>query len=137
MEILLVKVEKFPTNSKGFLKFFLIVFFVTGCFRAHEDSIFLKSEKERFEDFFKRFLFLEGAVYTLYGSKAMTEIVLNPETPDEKEALQKIALKELSKQELAAFKTSSFVYEEKYWFEESWEIWEKKLKTLPIKRFFL
>ncbi len=65
----------------------------------------------------------------------MTEIILTPETPEEKVALQKAALKKLSKNQLAELKASSFEYEEKYWFEETWKVWEEKLKTLPIKRF--
>jgi hypothetical protein len=122
-------------KSIFYLIFFLSIFLISSCSSPPEETFFKKEEKERFEDFFKKFLFLEGAVYTLYGSKPMTEIVLTPGTPEEKLTLQQAALKKLSKKELTEFKSSSFEYEEKYWFEETWKIWEEKLKVLPLKRF--
>lgn len=123
------------SKSKFSSTFFLAIFFISGCFHPTKEGVFPKSETERFEEFFKKFLFLEGGVYTLYGSKPMTELVLDSKTPEEKLALQEAALKKLSKKELAEFKASCLEYEEKYWFEETWDMWEEKLKDLPIKRF--
>jgi len=65
----------------------------------------------------------------------MTEIVLYPGTPEERSTAQQIAMNKLSKEDLAQLKESTFEYEEEYWFEETWAMWDKKLKTLPIKRF--
>jgi hypothetical protein len=116
--------------------FLLSIFFISGCFTpSKSQSFFSESERQRYEDFFRRFLFLDQAVYTLYGSKPMTEIVLQRGTPEERIAAQQNAMKKLSKEELIQLQESSFEYEEEYWFEETWNMWEEKLKTLPINRF--
>lgn len=65
----------------------------------------------------------------------MTEIVICPETPEELLAVQEETLMSLSKEELTRFRRESGEIEEKYWFEETWSMWEKKLSTLPIRRY--
>ncbi len=114
-----------------------LVFFLSNC-SIHSPPIsyyFPKSERKRYEDFFRKFLFLEEGVYTLYGSKPITEIVLSPETPEVRAALQETEMIKLSPSEMAQLKESSFEYEEEYWFEETWSMWEEMIKTLPIKRY--
>lgn len=128
-------VQKRKSHSKFFLSLLLVIFFTHSCSSPAKHTFFEKAEKDRYEEFFKRFLFLDSGVYTLYGSKPMTEIILCPESPEEKLALQEEALKKLSPEELEQFKASSFEYEENYWFEETWAMWEKQLATLPIKRY--
>ncbi len=108
------------TTYKSLLFLLLLVSFVAGCSAPSKRQLFfLESEKPRYEDFFKKFLFLDQAVYTLYGSKPMTEIVLYPGTPEERVAAQKAAMELLSKEDLAQLKASIFEYEEEYWFEET------------------
>jgi hypothetical protein len=109
---------------------------MAGCFSSKKSqSFFSASEKARYEEFFRKFLFMDQAVYTLYGTKPMTEIVLYPGTPEERMAAQENAMKKLPKEELLRLKQSCFEYTESYWFEETWAMWEEKLKDLPIKRF--
>lgn len=126
-------------HSNFFLYFFLMLF-AGSCSTSStrvstKRQFFPKSETKRYEEFFKKLLFLDEAVYTLFGSKPMTEIILHPETLEERMHLQSEALKKLSKSELAELEASSFEYDENYWFEETWAMWEETLKTLPMKRY--
>ena len=122
-------------DSKFFLLLLLAIFVISSCTTRSQGSFFSGPERKRYEDFFRRFLFLEQAVYTLYGSKPMTEIVLTPESPADKIAAQNRALQKLSQEERIRLEACSIDYEEGYWFEETWAMWEEKLKTLPIKRY--
>jgi hypothetical protein len=121
-------------NSQFFLVFWLTIL-ISGCFSPHACSYFSSAERARYEDFFRRLLFLEQGVYTLYGSKPMTEIILSPVSPEERLLLQERAFQQLSLKERSTLLASSFEYEEKYWFEETWSMWEEKLKTLPMHRY--
>jgi hypothetical protein len=123
------------THFRFCLLFGLSICFFSSCFSPPRHQFFPTSEQKRYEAFFKRFLFLEQAVYTLYGSKPMTEIVLCPESLEERLAAQKLALEKLTKKERKQLQKESFQFEEDYWFEETWTLWEEKLKTLPIKRY--
>jgi hypothetical protein len=125
-------------SHSNFFTFLCLVIFLNSCSvssKPDKQKFFPDIERKRYEDFFRRFLFLDEAVYTLYGSKPITEIILRPETPEKRMALQEAAKKKLSKAQLKELKSSSFDYEEEYWFEETWSMWEEKLKTLPIKRY--
>ena len=99
-----------------------------------------KSQKlsTRMEEFGLRFLFIEGAVFTLHGSKPITEIVLDrrPKNLRELEYQQSIAhLTEDEKK--AVVNQPTLKWDPQCDFEETWDMWESKLEREHIHKFLL
>jgi len=92
-------------------------------------------EKKRWNEFYIRFLFIEGASFTLYGSKPITEIILDHRTKEEKEAERNQNISNLSKKKRKELESQGLKWNPVYDFEESWIIWEKNLKNDFIKDY--
>ena len=76
--------------------------------------------------FFDDLLFQEGAVYSLWGSKPITEIALYHYSKEELAAIQE----SLSKEDLQ----NCYVIDN-YDLPANWEKWEKIQSRFPIKRY--
>ena len=88
METLLKKLKsKFLSKSATSI-FFFLAFFLPGCVNEVKKSSPLPSEERQWmEKFFHDLLFVEGGVYTLWGSKPITTIALYHYTDEEWEEL--------------------------------------------------
>ncbi|MDN3507155.1 MAG: hypothetical protein P0S96_08000 [Simkaniaceae bacterium] len=80
------------------------------------------------EKFFNDLLFKEGGVYTLLGSKPVTEVVLYHYTDEEMAELQK----HLTPEEL-----ENCYVDDQYDLPKNWERWEKYSSDKPLKRHLL
>ena len=107
---------------------FSIIFFLST---AHVDAAsFELNQQERkwMQKFFHDLLFVEGGIYTLWGSKPMTEIVLVHYTEEEVEAILKGAPEE---------ETRNCYVNDCYDLPENWEKWEGIKNRFPIKKYLL
>jgi hypothetical protein len=84
-------------------------------------------ERKWLEKFFNDIMLHESAVYTLFGSKPMTMIVLD-HTPEEK--IQAI-IEEMSEEE----KKELFFLDEPYDLPDNWKKWEKISSRFPILNY--
>jgi hypothetical protein len=78
--------------------------------------------------FFNRILFEEDAIYTLCGSKPLTEIIIEEYTSEEISAYYN-SLSEEEKKKLTA------VIESAYDLPENWRKWEKISSRFPLKKY--
>jgi len=104
----------------------LIFCFFSSCTPSKQDSQLDISTDERqwMEKFFHDLLFLEGGVYTLWGSKPVSEIVLNHMTDEEWDAVYQEEV------------TDCYI-NDNYDIDENWEKWEKIASKFPIKKYLL
>lgn len=91
-------------------------------------------EEIRWNEFYTRLLFIEGAAFTLYGSKPMTELVLDHRSKKEKERLRR---ERISKMSLKEKKGEKIKWNPEYDFEETWRLWEKALNNSEINKFII
>lgn len=94
-------------------------------------------ESDRWNEFYIRLLFIEGSSFTIYGSKPITEIILDHRTKEEKEEERNRNLRKLSKKEQMEIESQGIKWDPKYDFEESWRIWEKNLKKDLIRDYLI
>ena len=111
--------------------FLAIVFLFFSCSSPRKQNSQLElnfEERQWMEKFFNDLLFVEGAAYTLWGSKPITEIVLYHYTDDEMNAM----LLDLSKKEIENCYVS-----DNYDLPSNWEKWEKIQSRFPIKKYLI
>lgn len=90
------------------------------------------------EEFYLRFLFIEGGAYTLFGSKPITEIILDKRSKELKEKEYQDFLNTLTENEkIAIERQATLEWNPQYDFEVTWEDWEKSLDKEQINRFLL
>ncbi|MCI0381693.1 MAG: hypothetical protein L0207_01385 [Chlamydiae bacterium] len=79
------------------------------------------------EEFFNDLMFFERGIYTLWGSKPMTRVVLEHFTQEELE--NRILTEEEKK--------TAFSLAKDYTLPENWEKWKKISSRFPLKRYLL
>ncbi|MGE3533400.1 MAG: hypothetical protein AB7H48_01050 [Parachlamydiales bacterium] len=100
---------------------FSIVIVISSCSQKKD------LEKIRWEEFYTRLLFIECAAFTLYGSKPMTELILDHRSKEEKESSR------LETSESAAKISWNPLFD----FEETWRLWEKDLSKEKINNYII
>ncbi len=113
--------------------FLTISLFLFSCYdRQHaQTSIAYEiydDERAWMDKFFNDLLFVEGAAYTLFGSKPITEIILSHYTEEE----LAVFLSGLPKEE----QENCFLVEN-YDLPENWEKWERISSRFLIKKYLL
>lgn len=128
--ILLAKLKNFRVYKS--LWFFLaILFFFSACQKSnlpskqHEIS---SDERIWMEKFFDDLLFVEGAAYTLWGSKPITEIILYHYSTEELEEMLKNA---------SAEQLENCYVSDNYDLALNWEKWEKIHQRFPSQNYLL
>ena len=114
-----------------FLIFLAIVFVFSSCSKSPEKKAsfdLTKEERAWMEDFFRGIMIEERGVYTLWGTKPVTEIIIDYYTDEDKQAL----LKQMSKEQL-----ENGVLCKDYCLGENWEKWEKMRERFSINRYLL
>lgn len=109
--------------------FLAIIFSFFSCSKdtlSNDPYNLTKEERHWMRKFFHDLLFVEQGVYTLWGSKPITRIVLYHYTQEEVDAW----LKTLPKEAL----DNGYVMEN-YDLPENWEKWEKISSRFPAKRY--
>jgi len=104
-----------------------IIFY--SCSKPPEKPLNLsKEERDWMDGFFKGIMIQEDAIYTLCGSKPLTEIVINYYTPEEKKAFVTQMTEEQKK---------GAIWTVDYELAENWEKWEKVRDRFPLNRRYL
>jgi len=95
-------------------------------------------EKIRWEEFYTRLLFIECAAFTFYGSKPMTELILDHRSQEEKENFRQKYVLEMSEEARKEQESSEKVFWNPiYDFEETWRLWESGLNKDKINRYII
>jgi hypothetical protein len=119
-------------NKKKFFTLFLVLFatffYLSSCNNHFSKTTINDESKEWMEAFFRDLLLVEGGIYTLLGSKPITQISLETFTEEEKQAY----VDSLSKKELE----NALVIED-YSLPQHWEKWKKISAQFPLKRYLL
>lgn len=111
---------------------FSIFFFTLSCSSQSSD------EKERWDEFYVRLLFMESAAFTIHGSKPITEIILDHRSREEKDKEREDFLSRMSEEERKALESEQKIeYTPKYDFAESWRLWEEKLNKEEIHNYII
>lgn len=108
------------------LLFFLAICFFGSCSSSSEGLS--KDEKTWMTKFFRDIMLEENCIYTLWGSKPMTRIIIY-KYPEE---MVKEYLESLSKEDMKNARIIS-----KYDLPENWERWEEIKDRFPLKRYML
>ncbi len=110
-----------------FLLFITIIFY--SCSKLSEKPFNLsKEERDWMDGFFKGIMIQEDAIYTLFGTKPLTRIVINYYTPEEK----KTFVEQMTEEQKA-----NAVWTADYQLAENWEKWEKIRERFPVNRRYL
>lgn len=152
--IFLVLFKKFLFKAIVLLSIFLFFNSFSIPFKKTTPKFDLSNEERIWlEKFFRYFMFHESAIYTLFGSKPITEfpIIYYPEDEelqnqdhqergyfflnrDNKEDLQFYkTLTKKEKQKAYLFSEKDYIYD----FNDLWERWEKIQHRFPLKKSFL
>lgn len=116
------------------ISLFQILFFLFSCSNPHNPPShstlyeITQEESDWMAKFFDDLLFEEGAVFTLWGSKPMTEIILYHYSEEE----MAVMFDNLTKEEL-----ENCYINYKYDLPKNWEKWEKIHSRFPIKKYLL
>lgn len=116
------------------ISFFQILFFSFSCTSPNNPPSLItrysitREESDWMAKFFDDLLFDERAVFTLWGSKPMTEIILYHYSEEE----MALMFENLTKEEL-----ENCYINYKYDLPENWEKWEKTHSRFPIKKYLL
>jgi hypothetical protein len=112
--------------------FFLVtIFLFSSCGSPDKKNLRFElsfEERQWMEKFFNDLLLVEGGAYTLWGSKAITEIVLYHYTDEE----MNVMLQGLSKEE-----TENCYVNDNYDLPNNWEKWEEIQSRFPIKKYLI
>lgn len=111
--------------------FLAMVFLFCACNAPQKQSSQFEistEEREWMEKFFSDLLFAEGGIYTLWGEKPVTEIVLYHYTDEEMNALS---------QDLPEEDKKNCYVTDCYDLPCNWEKWEKIQSRFPIKKYLL
>lgn len=121
--------KKISTFFKGHLLILSMLFFVVSCYQPTKYSIRVeKSNREWMSKFFEDLFLEEGAIFTLWGSKPMTLIILD--SYSEEDIQQWYAtLSEEEKQNCRIL--------ESYDLPKQYQQWCKENKKYPMKNFRL
>jgi hypothetical protein len=122
----------FSRALKSLLWSFGICFFVS-CLTANQQQLLFSheitlDERAWMEKFFDDLLFVEGGVYTLWGSKPITEIVLYHHSQEEIDEMQRVAPEE---------NLENCYIVKNYDLPENWERWEKISSRFPLPKYLL
>lgn len=114
---------------KFFIVFAAIIFFFSSCNTSQSNNSYPISSKEKkwMNKFFYDLMLEWGGIYTLWGSKPLTRIVLYQYSEEEIRTYQQ----SLSNKEK---KNCRLI---KYDLPENWEKWELVKKRFPLKRYLL
>lgn len=82
-------------------------------------------------------MFIEGAAFSIHGSKPITEIILDHRTKEEKESERNKNINRLSRKEKKEIESHCIKWNPRYDFEESWRIWETNLKNDLVKDYLI
>jgi hypothetical protein len=124
------KVKKLPLRFKYFTYFFAIILFFTSCSEPQGGLSCKISKEERvwMAQFFNDFLLSNQAIFTLWGAKPITEVILYHYTDEEKQAYYDSMTAEEKKKCFTI---------EGYSLEETWQKWERVSSRFPMKRYML
>lgn len=127
------KKGKFLNRYKHIFILFFFTTFFSSCHNRHLETdppyVSVVQENQKWmTKFFHDLLFSEGAVYTLWGSKPMTEIILYHYSDEEWAAIHKNIPPEDLK--------DGFAFDV-YDLPTNWELWEKISSKFPMNRYLL
>ena len=126
-------VKSFLASCKFFKCFLAIILFFSSCdFHNHEhlryDRRVVETNREWMTRFFANLMIFENGIYTLWGSKPVTLIIINDYSAEELKAYYDSLTEEEKK--------NGILVEDDY-LKEDWEKWEKINGFLPMKGFLL